>query len=230
MKTTTWSIVRYCLLLFVSCVNHTQVFSQIPDIPCAPSPVPWVYKSFEYQPLPLEIIGELNYWERIVNGRKEIIFDENSVVGYIFSKSTTLDLLKMMVIKSSENCPFQGIKEVAVLYKTNCYVTLQCEVEVENNWTLDCVDTDYTGSGCQRYIRNNKSYVRYTRNQSCGVKCCEKVFQLECKGELYQYSKPIATIVGVYSNTYPNSICITDGNNYIDCNGQPIPCNEGQCE
>lgn len=114
--------------------------------------------------------------------------------------------------------PFTGSREVSIIFKTECTIDKKCVLRLDaSSTTVCCDDPNFIPD---TYERNNVRYYNAYQKQSCGYKCCERIYIVKCDAEK-KYIDNITTL------TYPGSSC--NGNSIIDCLGDPLPC-EGNCE
>jgi hypothetical protein len=201
-----------------------SALGQVPDCPPNTEPNDWTLHEYHLLEMgPNNFWGTVDYQSRTTSGGKtEIVVDWSTFQNWrdYLKDETVKEIIQTdIVFANTDPCPFTGSQEVSVVYKTECTIDKKCVLRLDASSTTVCCDDPNFNPDI--YERNNVWYYNAYQKQSCGYKCCEKIFTVKCDADR-KYIDDITT------NTYPGSTC--NGGSVEDCLGDgPIPC-EGNCE
>lgn len=176
--------------------------------------------------------GNVDYKKRVNgSGRTEVIIDwatfYNPNPG--LKDETVKDLLMAEIaITNSPPCPCTGTCEIAIIYRTECKVNTKCYLKsAYEQSTICCDDPNYN---FQWLIVGGQGYAPINFWQSCGYKCCEKIYSYTCEWDAgHGVYKKVFSGSAPVTQTYPGSSC--PPSTFIDCLYTPavVPC-EGNCD
>ncbi len=119
-------------------------------------------------------------------------------------------------------------RTVNLYYETECKATLVAKVEVDKSYETCCPEGISESFG--EYIENingvDHFFVNVTKSITCGMKCCKRVYTVKSAYDIieeiwYNYIDGVETFA--VNSCDPTS-------EYLDCDGNPIPCIDGSCD
>lgn len=156
-------------------------------------------------------------WSTLTNGISGLI-KENSV-----KKMLIYNILKQMVPQNGQ--PYS----VYYYFQSNCYSQSEVTFDLSTSSALDCCDADFSNpeSAITEVINGvTHRVISINKKLICGTKCCARVYTCEWNYDSVYNHYTFSITSEVTQQISQGCESVTT---YLDCNGNPLPCDDGGC-